>query len=206
MHSGTAALMATRAIMNQPTIGLSAYSAACKIKNFRDEGGWGAQGVDFLVSTGVCDETVWPQRGTSRSLDTPAAWENAKQYMVTEQLADMQAGQYDRNMTFEQFVTCWLLGMPTVCDFNWWGHSVMGSDVVEGATTWGFARNEKSGKLLTLSEFDLCWAMDDKVTAGFGTRIRNSWADSWGDHGFGTLAGSKAVPDGGVGILIARAA
>jgi len=206
MHSGTAALMAVRAVMNQKTVGLSAYSAACKIKNFRDEGGWGAQGVDFLVSNGVCDETVWPQCGVSRSLDTPAAWENAKQYMVTEQIADLQAAQYDRTMTFDQFMTCWLLNNPTIDDHNFWGHSVMGADGVDGVSLRNRCRHDISGKLLTLAEFDLCWSMNDPVTAGFGCRLRNSWGEDWGESGFGILAGSKAIPDGGVGLLIAVAA
>ncbi len=30
----------------------------------------------------------------------------------------------------------------------------------------------------------------------FTVRIRNSWANSWGDRGYGDLVGSKAVPDG----------
>lgn len=34
----------------------------------------------------------------------------------------------------------------------------------------------------------------------FRIRIRNSWADSWGERGFGVLEGSKAVPVGGVAV------
>lgn len=200
-HSGTGAVQAVRAIMGQPTVGLSAYSGACKIKNFRDEGGWGAQGADFLAQYGVCDETVWPQRATQRSLDNPANWENAKKYRLTCQLADMQSAQYDRNLTWDQYVTLWLLGFPTIDDHNWWGHSIFGCDLVEGAQVRHLCRNEDSGKIMDLAEFDLCWSMDDEATAGFGGRIRNSWGAEWGQQGFGVLAGSKAVPDGGVGVL-----
>ncbi len=205
-HSGTGANMAVRAISNEPVVGLSAYSVACKIKNFRDEGGWGAQGVDFMAANGVCDEAAWPQRGTSRSLDNAANWENAKRYKITAQLADMQSGQYDRNLTWQQYATLWLLGCPTVNDYNWWGHSVMGCDLVDGSAQWGLTRDQDTGKLLTLEEFEAVWAINDPVTAGFGCRIRNSWGESYGHLGFGVLTGTKAVPDGGVGVLVGRAA
>jgi hypothetical protein len=203
-HSSTGAVQAARSVMNEPTIGLSAYSVACKIKNFADEGGWGAQSADFIASTGVCDESVWPQRGTSRSLDNPAAWENAKNYRISVQLADMATPQYDRNLTFAQYATLWLIDCPTVNDYNWWSHSVMGSDLVEGATTWGMCRDDVTGKLLDLPTFELCWGIngDDPVTAGWGCRIRNSWGASYGQNGFGVIAASKCVPDGGVGVLV----
>ena len=204
-HSVVSAVQIARVVMNEPLIGLSAYSVACKIKNFRDQGGWGAQAADFIAQNGVCDETVWPQRAVDRSLDNAANWANAKKYRITSQLADMQASQYDRNMTFEQYMTLWLLGNPTVNDYNWWGHSVCGADAVDGVSMRMECRNDDSGKLMTTEEFDECWSMDDPVTAGFGCNIANSWGESWGQGGFGVLAGNKAVPDGGVGIMVVTA-
>lgn len=201
-HSTTGAVMAARAVMNEPTVGLSAYSVACKIKGFRDQGGWGAQSADFIAANGVADESAWPMQSMSRGNDNPATWENAKKYRLTAQLADLQTPQYGRNLTFEQYATLWLLGCPTVDDHNWWGHSIFGCDLVEGASSWGLCRDDESGKLLTLEQFDLCWGMDDEATAGFGGRIRNSWGAGWGEQGFGVLAGGKAIPDGGVGVLV----
>jgi hypothetical protein len=80
----------------------------------------------------------------------------------------------------------------------------MGCDLVEGASCWGQCRND-SGKMMSLQEFEAAWEMDDPVTAGFGMRLRNSWGSGWGQAGFGVLAGSKAVPDGGVGVLVVTA-
>lgn len=203
-HSTTGAVQAARAVMNEPVVGLSAYSVACKIKNFRDQGGWGAQSAEFIAANGVADETVWPQRAVDRALDNAATWENAKKYRLTAQLADMAAGQYDRNLTFDQYATCWLLNNPTVDDHNFWGHSIFGCDLVDGAQARSTTR-AGSGKLMSLDEFDLAWGMNDPVTAGFGGRFRNSWGLSYGDRGFGVLTGSKAVPDGGVGVLVVTA-
>lgn len=165
-HSGTSALLIVRAKMNLAYADLSAYSGACKIKNFRDEGGWGAQGLDFLCQYGVCDSSAWPQQGTSRSLDTPAAWENAKQYRFIEAWNDLAVAQYDRSMTFEQVATCLLNGIPVIVDFNWWSHSVCAIDLVEVSS------------------------------GSFGLRIWNSWSDGWSEGGTGVLSGSRAIPDG----------
>lgn len=201
-HSGTSAVLVQRARMNEPYADLSAYAGACKIKNFRDEGGWGAQGVDFMMKYGIPTSEFWPQKATSKGYDNDKTWANALLHRVTEGWMDMNAGQYDRNLTWDQYVTCWLLGESTVNDYNWWGHSVCGLDVVEGAQTRKFCRDPISGKLLSLKAFNLLWAMDDEVMAGFGCRIWNSWGDSWSDKGEGLLTGSKAVPDGGVALRV----
>lgn len=199
-HSTTGAVMAARAIMNEPTVGLSAYMVACIIKQYADEGGWGAESADFIAKNGVASESTWPQRSTDRSNDTPAMRADAMKYRITGQWADLAAAQYDRNLTWNQYATLWLSTCPTVNDENWWAHSIMGCDLVEGESYWGQMRNEDSGKLMTLLEFNRVW-FDDPVNAGFGCRIRNSWGSSWGTNGFGVLAGSKAVPDGGLGIM-----
>ncbi len=205
MHSGVSATLAARAAMGEPYADLSAYMGACIIKNYRDEGGWGAQGVDWLVKNGIPTSEFWPQRAVDRKYDTPAMRENAKKYTVLDQWADLTAGQYDRNLSFEQNATLFLSNQPTVVDFNWWSHSVCGLDLVDGSTQYSSTRME-SGKLPQLFEFEVVWGMNDPVTAGFGIRIWNSWGDSWSQNGTGILTGNKAIPDGGVGIRLVHPA
>lgn len=204
IHSGTGALMALRASMNQPTVALSAYAGACIIKNYRDEGGWGAQGLDFIMSRGIPSEEFWPQRSVDRSNDNPQTWADAAKYKVTEGFIDLAAAQYDRNMSFEQEGTCLLICIPVIKDENWWGHSIYGCDLVNGVSLRSTMRAE-SGKLFTLRQFDKIWDVDG-VGAGFGVRIRNSWGSRWGDNGFGILAGSKAISDGATAPRAALAA
>jgi hypothetical protein len=141
---------------------------ACIIKNYADEGGWGALGVDFLASRGVPSDQYWPQQSISRSNDKPETWANAALHKVTEQWADLSSQPYDRDLTFDQVMTLLLSRIPVVVDYNWWSHSVCAIDPVEVSS------------------------------GSFGVRIWNSWSDQWSDHGMGVLEGNKAVPDGAV--------
>ena len=168
-HSGVSAHLALRALMNLPYVDLSAYSIAATIKRFRDEGGWGAQGLDFQTETGCCDSSVWPQQSMDRSLDlksNPTTQANAAKHKVTGGWIDLSAAQYDRNLTKQQVATCLLMNIPVIVDYNWWSHSVCALDLVL----------LPSGRI--------------------GIRIQNSWGDSWSDGGMGVLDDSKCWPDG----------
>jgi len=195
-HSSTAAVIILRALQNLPYSSLSAYAVACIIKNFRDEGGWGAQSLDFITQRGVPDEKYWPQQSMSRANDNPQTWKNAAFHKVTEGWIDLAVAQYDRKLSFDQEITLLLSDVPVVKDENWWGHSILGLDAVDGNALKDTMRAE-SGKLMAPAEFAERWGMDG-VTGGIGVRIWNSWGDSWSDRGMGVLTGSKAVSDGAV--------
>lgn len=199
-HSSTHAVMMVRARDGMPYVPLSAYAVAATIKRGADEGGWGAQSLDFITSKGVPAQSLWPQgdRGYQKYQDRPEVWANAALHKVTEGWVDLQAAQYDRTMSFEQEATLYLSRNPCVKDENWWSHSICGLDLVDGNATFGTVRNPDTGKLLTLVEHELAWASNDPVTGGFGVRILNSWSDQWGDRGMSVLTGSQAVSDGAV--------
>lgn len=169
-YSTTAGVMMTRAVAGLPYVRLSAHHPACIIKNYRDEGGWGALSCDFIREHGVASVEFWPEKSRSRSNDTPAMRENAKLHRINEGFWDLQASIYDRTLTWRQQMTLLLMRIPVVCDYNWWGHSVIGLDPVE------------------------------VERGSFGIRILNSWTDGWGDKGEGVLRGSKARINGGVAV------
>lgn len=173
-YSGTAAIMQLRARNNQPNVRLSAHSGACVIKNFRDQGGWGAAGLDFQKDRGVVPVTHWKEKSMSRSYDTPENWEVAKEYRVTEGFVDLQPPAYDRQLTVHQTISCYLNRIPVISDFNWWGHSVCGLWMYDVAKS--------------LPKHD-----PNRYAAN---EILNSWRPSWGDNGRGILRGSKAFTDG----------
>jgi len=172
-HSATAAAILLRAVAGMPYVRLSAYAVACIIKDYRDQGGWGAQGLDFIRERGVPSVEHWPEKSVDRSNDNPATWDNAALHKVSEGFIDLDEPQYDRRLTFQQVGTCLLSNIPVVGDFNWWGHSVCLMDLVDVDTSKPATDMRR-----------------------YGVRIWNSWRDSWGTNGTGVLTGSKAVPDG----------
>jgi hypothetical protein len=174
-YSTGMALMMSRMMSNQPYVRLSPHAVACKIKGFRDEGGWGALSMEFAVKNGYPSDKFWPQKSMSRSYDTLTTWGNAEKHRVQEGYWDLDAKVYDRNLTFDQVMTCLMMRIPIVGDFNWWGHSVCLLDPVE------------------------------VEPGSFGVRIINSWTDNWGNLGEGVLQGNKAIPDGAVAPRVTTA-
>lgn len=167
-YSTGSAIMLARAAMNQPYVRLSPHAVACKIKGFRDQGGWSALSMEFAVRYGYPSDQFWPQKSMSRQHDNKQTWNNAKLYQVTAGWWDLGAKVYDRNLTFDQVMTCLLCRVPVCTDFNWWGHAVCAMDPVE------------------------------VEAGSFGIRILNSWSDNWGDKGEAVLRGTRAIPNGAV--------
>lgn len=123
-HSSTSAALIARAVNGEPYADLSAYMVACIIKGYRDEGGWGAESLEFIAENGIPTSEFWPQQSMSRSNDNPAMRANAKLHRYTD-WRDL-----DPDNMKAQLVTCLLLGIPVVSDFNWWSHSVTTIDLV----------------------------------------------------------------------------
>jgi hypothetical protein len=147
-HSSTSALLLLRAVQGEPYADLSAYAIACIIKQYQDEGGWGALSMDWVCQNGCPTAQFWPQQSMSRSNDNPAMRENAKLHRVTEGWWDAGAQPYDRALTFDQMATCLLLRIPVVVDMNWWGHSICAVDLVSPTSiriwnSWGDSWSER---------------------------------------------------------------
>jgi hypothetical protein len=169
-YSGTAAIHCLRMRNNQPNVRLSAHSGACVIKNFRDEGGWGAQGLDFQKERGVVPVSRWPEKSMDRQYNTEANWEAAKEFRPVEGFVDLNSPQYDRELTVQQIISCYLNRIPVISDFNWWGHSVCG--------LWMYDYKPNLRK--------------NDPNRYAANEILNSWGRGWGQNGRGILKDSKA--------------
>jgi len=203
-YSTVGCVIAYRCLSNIPYVKLNPHAVAAIIKGGRDEGGWCGLSAKFLRENGVPAADFWP--GHSRDLrhDTPTCRANMKLHKVTEEWVDLNRAVYDQNLTFEQVASCLLANINCALDFNHWGHSVHGCDLVDGGAQRKVTR-VASGKLASLKEFESLWGMKNPVTQGYGVRLRNSWTDAWGNLGFGILTGGKAIPDGALAIRVAGA-
>lgn len=173
MYSGTSAAMLLRARSGLPHVRLSGHAGGCIIKNFRNQGGWGAQGMEFLMQRGQPSVEFWPERSMARSNDNPRTWENAARHKILEGFIDLDDAVYDRNLSWQQVLTCLLCRIPLTMDFSWWRHSVCGMDAV-----------------------DVNPSKPATDPNRYGVRIWNSWGDGYGTKGTAVLTGSKARPDG----------
>ena len=114
------AMMVSRAINGLPPVFLSAASAAAKIKNGRDEGGWAGEAIEGIENYGVSDVKFWPEDSRDiRKYDTPEQRANAELHKVAEFVELPQNN-------FDAVVTSLLMGWPTTLGLMWWGHLICG--------------------------------------------------------------------------------
>lgn len=116
--SSTKATMYVRAIMGLPLARLSAWYVAGMIKGWRDQGGWGAASLEFIVQHGVPLMEKCPKY--SRSAVAADAADNAELHKVTE----WWDGSDNPTLAQKQLVSSLLRDIPCVVDLNDMGHSM----------------------------------------------------------------------------------
>lgn len=172
-YSTVACMMLTRAISNMPYERLSPHAIGCKLMNFRNRGAWGALSMEFASREGCPTEEFWPQQSMSRDNDSEETWEDARRFRVTEGYLDIRLDAWDVDLGFDLVASLLLQRVPCVLDYDWWGHSVCGMDLVD----------LDNGKPVS----DI---------GRWGIKILNSWSDSWGEDGEAIIEGQKCIPMG----------
>lgn len=104
---------------NGKLINLSATSVGCKIKNFRNVGGWGRDAIEYASEHGFCTAEDWPENKLDPRYDTPAAWANAKNHRVIE-WDELEENDFDMAMSYA------LERMPFGLGLDWWRHLICG--------------------------------------------------------------------------------
>ncbi|HNB60026.1 MAG TPA: C1 family peptidase [Phycisphaerales bacterium] len=156
-----------RVMQNQPLVILSPASAGAQIKNYRNVGGWGKEGVEWISEHGLAPVDRWPANAIDRRYATPENQALALNYRI-DRWAELEPNNLD------QLVSAVLRGHPVAIGLAWWRHEV--------------------------TAVDADWVDGEAVVV-----IRNSWGQ-WGDDGYGTLRGRKALPDDAVSPLSMLAA
>jgi len=111
-----------RVIQNQDTVILSPASAGAQIKNYRNDGGWGREGLEFIVQYGLVPVDKWPANAISRQY-FDGSRENAALHKVTE--------WYDlRPDNLDQLMACLFARIPVAVGYDWWRHEVCAVDPV----------------------------------------------------------------------------
>lgn len=119
-----------RVLEGQEMVILSPGSVGGPIKGYRNQGGWGLEGIKYIVTHGVCPvqvggTTLYPANQTSRPSASALTKieEERKKYKVLEWLEL-------RPRNIEHLITCLLSRIPVAVGYNWWGHEVTACDAV----------------------------------------------------------------------------
>lgn len=105
-----------RVIQGQDHVELSPASVGAKIKNFKNVGGWGTEGLEYLVKYGAVPVSLWPANAIDRRFDTAEADAQRKRFQVDE--------WDDLPTSFDAVADRVLNGFPVAIGLNWWGHEV----------------------------------------------------------------------------------
>ena len=124
INAPTWTIEVTRAIQGEPHRELSPASVGAKIKRFRNVGGWGTEGLEYIAEHGVVPETLWPANAINRRYDTPEAWEEAKKYRCLD-WAELPADN------LEVLFSYLFARIPVAVGYNWWSHEVTAVDPVK---------------------------------------------------------------------------
>jgi hypothetical protein len=121
---GVAGAMQTAyAIAGQEVPHLSATSAAAKIKNYTDVGGWAGEAIEGIQRFGMSTVEYWPEAALDRRYDTPEQRRNAALHKTVE-FEELPS------QSFDAVATELLHGRPVTLGLLWWGHLVFATRLV----------------------------------------------------------------------------
>lgn len=119
-----------RAMMGLGYVELSPASVGAIINDFQNEGGYGAEAVEFLAKRGSVPVSLWPANAIDKKYNTAAA--------------DAERGKYQIDAWWDlhprtpiEYASCLFRKMPIAVGLNWWGHEVTYIRWVKVNGVWG---------------------------------------------------------------------
>jgi len=117
INAPTHATEIVRVKQNQKMVILSPASAGAQIKNYRNRGGWGKEGLEFIIEKGLVPVDKWPANGIDRKYATEENLKLALDYRVVEWWEL-------RPRNLNELMSCLLRRIPIAVGYNWWLHEV----------------------------------------------------------------------------------
>lgn len=117
IHSPVHAVMLTRAKQGERYVPLSPASVGAKIKNFRNVGGWGSEGLKYIRDHGIVPQELWPANAIDRRYDNAESDESRKHFKCDE-------WWLLRPRNLDQLMSCLMQNIPVCIGLNWWRHEV----------------------------------------------------------------------------------
>ena len=108
---------------NQRTVSLSPASAGAQIKGYRNVGGWGLEGLQWIIGKGLVPSSLWPDNAIDKKYATADNLAIALDYRTDEWIECIP-----RNV--EQMVSMLLRRAPGAAGLGWWSHEVTFCDAV----------------------------------------------------------------------------
>lgn len=127
-----------RVVQGQSYVELSPASVGAKIKNFRNVGGWGTEGLKYIAERGLVPSRLWPNNAIDRRYDTAEADAERSKYQADEWWEL-------KPRSLPELATCLLMKIPVAIGLNWWGHEVTAVKLVKASNGWGIVIDNSWG-------------------------------------------------------------
>lgn len=129
-----------RVLQNQPMVILSPASAGAQIKNYRNEGGWGKEGLQWVQDHGLVPVDKWPANAIDRKYATA---ENKALALSYRQLEWWELRPRNKAEQVSLLLRRW----PLAVGLNYWAHEVTdyepvwldGTVAVRARNSWGMS-------------------------------------------------------------------
>ena len=143
-NATTHTLEIARAVQGEPTVILSAASVGSPITNYRNQGGYGPDALEYLDANGAVPESAWPANAIDQRYATRENLALGRLYRVA---AWIEAAP----QSLDETISLLLLDVPVAVGLGWWSHEVTyydplwldGEIAIRARNSWGMAWGDR---------------------------------------------------------------